>query len=360
MQADRSLRSVFVGNIPYDATEEKLRDIFSAVGPVLSFRIVYDRETGKPKGYGFCEYKDQETATSAIRNLNGHDLGGRQLRVDSATNERARDEPEQQQQQQQVVNDNAQLQQMQHQQPPIAEPLVDAQTVINNVLCSLPPEQLFEICKQLKSSLLVNPNETRQILVQNPQLSFAILQSLVMIKAIDAQTAMNTLHKQLMQPAALQPAPLQPAMPPAMMAMMQPPVLNPYPYVGPPQPANLLPNTAPQAPPSQQQQQNSVPPLLSAVDPRLAQANEILLNPSVQRPGNPAEIRPMGPPTMPRMLPTEPRVGPLDPRINVGAAAPADPRLVASDPRLARQQAQQQPQQPGQQAPSTQWPFAAI
>ena len=56
---DKSLRSVFVGNIPYEATEEKLKDIFSEVGPVTTFKLVYDRETGKPKGYGFCEYKDQ-------------------------------------------------------------------------------------------------------------------------------------------------------------------------------------------------------------------------------------------------------------------------------------------------------------
>ena len=45
---------------------------------------MYDRESGKPKGYGFCEYEDQETALSAMRNLNGFEFCGRQLRVDSA------------------------------------------------------------------------------------------------------------------------------------------------------------------------------------------------------------------------------------------------------------------------------------
>lgn len=98
-----------MGNIPYEATEEKLKDIFSEVGPVISFkyntkiflyltiiiyfllfRLVYDRETGKPKGYGFCEYKDQETALSAMRNLNGHEIGGRTLRVDNACTEKSR------------------------------------------------------------------------------------------------------------------------------------------------------------------------------------------------------------------------------------------------------------------------------
>jgi len=55
------------------------------VGVVVSFRLVYDRESGKPKGYGFCEYQDQETALSAMRNLNTRELHGRNLRVDHAT-----------------------------------------------------------------------------------------------------------------------------------------------------------------------------------------------------------------------------------------------------------------------------------
>ena len=47
-------------------------------------RLVVDRDTGKPKGYGFCEYFDIETAQSAMRNLNGYDINGRKLRVDFA------------------------------------------------------------------------------------------------------------------------------------------------------------------------------------------------------------------------------------------------------------------------------------
>ena len=56
----------------------------------MSFKLVYDRETGKPKGYGFCEYKDQETALSAMRNLNGYEIAGRTLRVDNACTEKSR------------------------------------------------------------------------------------------------------------------------------------------------------------------------------------------------------------------------------------------------------------------------------
>lgn len=91
---------ILVGNIPYDATEQQLTDIFSQVGPVVSFRcaswgvsfsiccrLVFDRDSGKPKGFGFCEYRDAETAQSAIRNLNGVEANGRPLRVDFAENE---------------------------------------------------------------------------------------------------------------------------------------------------------------------------------------------------------------------------------------------------------------------------------
>lgn len=57
----------------------------------IACRLVIDKETGKPKGYGFCEYKDEETALSARRNLQGYEINGRQLRVDFAENGRNTD-----------------------------------------------------------------------------------------------------------------------------------------------------------------------------------------------------------------------------------------------------------------------------
>ena len=77
-------RTVFIGNISFDANEEELRTLFSSVGPVINLRLVVDRETGKRKGFGFAEYADQETALSAVRNLNELDLHGRALRVNIA------------------------------------------------------------------------------------------------------------------------------------------------------------------------------------------------------------------------------------------------------------------------------------
>ncbi|KAM3213410.1 hypothetical protein ACQJBY_066030 [Aegilops geniculata] len=83
---------VFVGNIPYQASERELRDACEEIGPVASLRVAADKGTGRPRGFAFCEYLDDETARSACRNLHGHPLHGRALRVGIAA-------PEQQQQQ---------------------------------------------------------------------------------------------------------------------------------------------------------------------------------------------------------------------------------------------------------------------
>ncbi|KAJ1974605.1 hypothetical protein H4R34_004656 [Dimargaris verticillata] len=73
--------TVFVRNIPFEFTEEQLIDVFKEVGPVISFKLVFDKETGRPKGFGFCQYYDIDTASSAVRNLNGYELGGRTIHV---------------------------------------------------------------------------------------------------------------------------------------------------------------------------------------------------------------------------------------------------------------------------------------
>uniref|UniRef100_A0A4W5PSD6 Cleavage stimulation factor, 3' pre-RNA, subunit 2 n=1 Tax=Hucho hucho TaxID=62062 RepID=A0A4W5PSD6_9TELE len=183
---DRSLRSVFVGNIPYEATEEQLKDIFSEVGLVVSFRLVYDRETGKPKGYGFCEYQDQETALSAMRNLNGREFSGRALRVDNAASEKNKEE----------------LKSLGTGAPIIESPYGDnimpdeAPESISRAVASLPPEQMFELMKQMKLCVQNSPQEARNMLLQNPQLAFALLQAQVVMRIVDPEIALKMLHRQ--------------------------------------------------------------------------------------------------------------------------------------------------------------------
>jgi len=76
--------SVFVGNIPWAATEEELTDLFNGYGSVTRFRVLVDRETRRPRGMGFCEFDSKESCQSAIDGLNGYEIHGRQLRVDHA------------------------------------------------------------------------------------------------------------------------------------------------------------------------------------------------------------------------------------------------------------------------------------
>merc|ERR1711955_61674 len=86
MNEERSeMRSVFVGNLPYRCSEEQLTEVFSEAGPVASIRIVYDRETGRSKGFGYCEFQDESGAHNALRKLNGYEFQGRNLRVDQAS-----------------------------------------------------------------------------------------------------------------------------------------------------------------------------------------------------------------------------------------------------------------------------------
>ena len=85
MGAERrqKVKKIYVGNLPFSATDEELRQLFEAHGSVLSVNLISDRETGRPRGFGFVEMEDDE-ATSAISALDGQDFGGRSLRVNEA------------------------------------------------------------------------------------------------------------------------------------------------------------------------------------------------------------------------------------------------------------------------------------
>jgi len=212
LTGDKSARSVFVGNIPYEATEEKLKEIFSEVGTVLSFKLVYDRENGKPRGYGFCEYMNPEIALCAMRNLNGYEIGGRTLRVDSACTEKN--------QMMQALGGNAGA--MGSSNPtqsavaaaaglgpgdngPYGEAVEPekAPEAISKAVASLPPEQMFELMKQMKMCIQNNPQEARNMLLQNPQLAYALLQAQVVMRIVDPEMALQMLHKSSSKPLSV-------------------------------------------------------------------------------------------------------------------------------------------------------------
>ena len=77
-------KKLYVGNLPFDTTEADLRGLFEQHGAVQSVNVISDRETGRSRGFGFVEYEDADSAEKAQRALDGHDFGGRSLRVNEA------------------------------------------------------------------------------------------------------------------------------------------------------------------------------------------------------------------------------------------------------------------------------------
>jgi cold-inducible RNA-binding protein len=80
---------LFIGNLPYDVTEAELRAHFAAVGPLASLALPTDRDTGRPRGFAFVEFRERADAEAAIRHLNHQAFKGRPLAVSEA---RARDD----------------------------------------------------------------------------------------------------------------------------------------------------------------------------------------------------------------------------------------------------------------------------
>ena len=77
--------NLYVGNLPWSATEEELEAHFAQAGPVKAVRIITEGRSGRSKGFGFVEMESSDAGQAAIDTLNGKDFSGRELRVDKAT-----------------------------------------------------------------------------------------------------------------------------------------------------------------------------------------------------------------------------------------------------------------------------------
>jgi len=253
-----------VGNIPFDCTEEQLIDVFKEVGPVESFRLVFDKETGKPKGYGFCEFQDAETASSAVRNLNGYELGGRQLRVDYADMDPAIDA--QRQRERGHENRRGPNPPPRSAPPPIQPtnvpnmpnmvPVADTRSAtdqISGTLASMNPQQLYTLMTQMKQLATDRPDYTRQFLHSNPQITYALFQAMIMMNIVDPNIITRILANAPTATASAPPPPIPhnvsaPKMPNAGQPQHFRPRNLQMPYQEPDPMMNAMPGMPPQPP----------------------------------------------------------------------------------------------------------------
>jgi len=74
-------KKVYVGNLSFDATQDKLRELFEAHGQVAKVDVITDRYSGRPRGFAFVEMMNDEGANAAIAAMNGQEMDGRALKV---------------------------------------------------------------------------------------------------------------------------------------------------------------------------------------------------------------------------------------------------------------------------------------
>ncbi|ORX56436.1 hypothetical protein DM01DRAFT_1334918 [Hesseltinella vesiculosa] len=250
MATVRGSRVVFVGNIPFEFTEEQLIDVFKEVGPVASFRLLFDRESGRPKGYGFCEYYDAETAASAVRNLNNYELSGRQLRVDfaSADDRNNMTPPPAPPTMSAPRPGPANFAPPGPPQPPAGPPSTED---ITQILSNMTQQDLLTLLGQMKTLSMEQPDNAREFLGSNPSLAYALFQSMVMMNLVDP----GLISRLVTAIPPTHPPPMQQGMPPPMPPSMQnmPPPMQ-----------NMPPSMQQGMPPSMQQ---GMPPSMQNMPP---------------------------------------------------------------------------------------------
>ncbi|KAH9830589.1 uncharacterized protein C8Q71DRAFT_824710 [Rhodofomes roseus] len=331
---------VFVGNIPYTIGEEQLIDVFKTVGSVVGFRLVYDRDTGKPRGYGFCEFSDHETAESAVRNLNGHDLGGRPLRIDLADSDpflegkttvrgelldggETRAQWRERNDRDRDRDPNAFLQNLPQGVP--IQPGSTALDTISQMLATTNPAQIIEVLAQMKAFVITHPDQARALLVAHPQFGYALFQALLLNNIVDPailqrmlQATNSATPSQAKAPAPVAPPPMHQPTPQHQPQPQHPPPLSASYSQGPlPSHPSFPPHLAQNIPQTHTPVHHPTPPIPppSMFPPPSAHLSHTQAQ-------APPYYRPPPPPSMP---PPVSQAHPAQPPANQAAAPALDP-----------------------------------
>ena len=239
--------------------------------------MVYDKDTGRPKGYGFAEFADADAAASAVRNLNDYEIMGRKIKVDWSKDNGAGDHapPDHVQNHAQPayppMNMNGQPPApAQAPQPGTLGPLPPGADLPPNLTCpdaisrtlsTLPAPQLLDILSQMKGLVMTDPAKATELLRQAPQLAYAIFQSLLLLELVDGSILGSLIENSAVAPTPVaQPPPMQQQQQPAHVA--RPPMNYPGypPQVPTPQPQAHMPQPYAQPPQQHQPQPYAQPP----------------------------------------------------------------------------------------------------
>lgn len=231
------IRNVFVSDIPFDLSEDQVRQLMMTAGRLTHFRLVFDREKQRHKGYAFVEYETTDEANKAVQTLNRMQILGRQLRVSISRDREERNRAGQGQGQGQSGGGSSQRNQYQqndqydrrdrpgqynnynnqnrmqqqnagHQQSrkyqnqgefqgrggggyqhkdqsrrEMTSLVVDDE--ISRTLSQFPPEQIVEILSTMKTLIKDNPAQARDVLMSDPNLAYCISQALLLMGIAD-------------------------------------------------------------------------------------------------------------------------------------------------------------------------------
>jgi cleavage stimulation factor subunit 2 len=161
--------SIFVGNIDFEIPEERIIEELGSVGKVVSFRMVYDKATGKSRGFGFCEYESPLIVEKALQNLK-ISFNGRPVKINYAEN----DMP------------------MKSKEPESQVPEIDN---LISVLDCMDKDNLKEVLLYLRKLALDQPSYLRELLNKNTSLVYAIIHAALKLKLVN-QEAVDELLKE--------------------------------------------------------------------------------------------------------------------------------------------------------------------
>lgn len=209
-----------------------------------------DPDTGKPKGFGFADFADADSAASAVRNLNDYEVQGRKIRVDWPHNNDKNAAPPNYDQTATIDGANGQPGSTLPPLPPGTDlpPNLKCTDSISQTLNAIPPAQLLDVLTQMKSLAISDPAKATELLKAAPQLSYAIFQALILMNLVDSKVLASVVE-QTARPAPMaipppQPTPQQyggyPPPPMPNQRMVPPPQqYAPPPQIAPPQPVPM-------------------------------------------------------------------------------------------------------------------------